>query len=111
MSPTSANRDPESSSSKSRRTRPRRARRWSRSARPSKRRSPTCRRRTRSCFLEKQLLVLLRQIADMPEEDKKLFLEDLGMDEPGLNRVIRAAYQLLGLHTYFTAGPKEVHAW
>ncbi len=51
------------------------------------------------------------QIAGMPEEDKKLFLEDMGMDEPGLNRVIRAAYQLLGLHTYFTAGPKEVRAW
>ena len=51
------------------------------------------------------------QIADMPEEDKKLFLEDMGMDEPGLNRVIRAAYQLLGLHTYFTTGPKEVRAW
>ena len=47
----------------------------------------------------------------MPEEDKKLFLEDMGMDEPGLNRVIRAAYQILGLQTYFTAGPKEVHAW
>jgi hypothetical protein len=51
------------------------------------------------------------QIADMPEDDKKLFLEDMGMDEPGLNRVIRAAYQLLGLQTYFTAGPKEVRAW
>src|SRR5207249_2748880 len=51
------------------------------------------------------------QIADMPEEDKKLFLEDMGMDEPGLNRVIRAAYQLLGLHTYFTTGPREVRAW
>ena len=51
------------------------------------------------------------QIADMPDEDKKLFLEDMGMDEPGLNRVIRAAYQLLGLHTYFTAGPKEARAW
>jgi ribosome-binding ATPase len=51
------------------------------------------------------------QIADMPDEDKKLFLEDLGMDEPGLNRVIRAAYGLLGLQTYFTAGPKEVRAW
>jgi len=51
------------------------------------------------------------QIADMPDEDKKLFLEDLGMDEPGLNRVIRAAYALLGLQTYFTAGPKEVRAW
>jgi GTP-binding protein YchF len=51
------------------------------------------------------------QIADMPDEDKKLFLEDMGMDEPGLNRVIRAAYALLGLQTYFTAGPKEVRAW
>jgi len=51
------------------------------------------------------------QIADMPDEDKHLFLEDMGMDEPGLNRVIRAAYGLLGLQTYFTAGPKEVRAW
>jgi GTP-binding protein YchF len=51
------------------------------------------------------------QIVDMSDEDKKLFLEDMGMDEPGLNRVIRAAYGLLGLQTYFTAGPKEVRAW
>ena len=51
------------------------------------------------------------QIADMPDEDQKLFLEDMGMDEPGLSRVIRAAYDLLGLQTYFTAGPKEVRAW
>jgi len=51
------------------------------------------------------------QIADMPDEDKKIFLDDLGMDEPGLNRVIRAAYATLGLQTYFTAGPKEVRAW
>jgi GTP-binding protein YchF len=51
------------------------------------------------------------QIADMPEEDKQVFLDDLGMKEPGLNRVIRAAYTLLGLQTYFTAGPKEVRAW
>jgi ribosome-binding ATPase len=51
------------------------------------------------------------QIADLPDEDKKLFLDDLGMKEPGLNRVIRAAYTLLGLQTYFTAGPKEVRAW
>jgi len=51
------------------------------------------------------------QIADMPDEDKSLFLEDMGMEEPGLNRVIRAAYGLLGLQTYFTAGPKEVRAW
>jgi GTP-binding protein YchF len=51
------------------------------------------------------------QIADMPDEDKKVFLDDMGMTEPGLNRVIRAAYRLLGLQTYFTAGPKEVRAW
>jgi len=51
------------------------------------------------------------QIADMSEEDKKLFLADMGMDEPGLARVIRAGYTLLGLQTYFTAGPKEVRAW
>jgi GTP-binding protein YchF len=51
------------------------------------------------------------QIADMSDEDKLLFLEDMGMDEPGLARVIRAAYALLGLQTYFTAGPKEARAW
>src|SRR5690625_714573 len=51
------------------------------------------------------------EIAQLDEEDKLLFLEDMGMDEPGLNRVIRAAYELLGLQTYFTAGVKEVRAW
>ena len=51
------------------------------------------------------------EIADMSDEDKNVFLADMGMDEPGLNRVIRAAYTLLGLQTYFTAGPKEVRAW
>jgi GTP-binding protein YchF len=51
------------------------------------------------------------QIAELSDEDKKIFLEDMGMQEPGLNRVIRAAYKLLGLQTYFTAGPKEVRAW
>ena len=51
------------------------------------------------------------QISDLSDEDKQLFLADMGMDEPGLNRVIRAAYRLLGLQTYFTAGPKEVRAW
>lgn len=51
------------------------------------------------------------QIADLVAEEKKIFLADMGMEEPGLNRVIRAGYQLLGLHTYFTAGPKEVRAW
>jgi len=51
------------------------------------------------------------QIADLSDADKKIFLADMNMDEPGLNRVIRAGYQLLGLQTYFTAGPKEVRAW
>jgi ribosome-binding ATPase len=51
------------------------------------------------------------QLGDLSDEDKKVFLADLGMEEPGLNRVIRAAYKLLGLQTYFTAGPKEVRAW
>ncbi len=51
------------------------------------------------------------QIADLDEEDRKVFLDDIGMDEAGLNRVIRAGYALLGLQTYFTAGEKEVRAW
>jgi len=51
------------------------------------------------------------QIADLSDEDKQLFLEDMGMEEPGLSRVIRAGYKLLGLETYFTAGVKEVRAW
>ena len=51
------------------------------------------------------------EIADLPDEDKAVFLADMGMDEPGLNRVIRAAFSLLGLQTYFTAGEKEVRAW
>ena len=51
------------------------------------------------------------QIADLSEEDKQVFLGDMGLHEPGLNRLIRAAYDLLGLQTYFTAGDKEVRAW
>lgn len=51
------------------------------------------------------------EIADLEDEDKSLFLEEMGLEEPGLNRVIRAAYKLLGLETYFTAGVKEVRAW
>ena len=50
-------------------------------------------------------------IAALDEEDKQMFLEDMGMTEPGLDRVIRAGYDLLGLQTYFTAGVKEVRAW
>jgi GTP-binding protein YchF len=51
------------------------------------------------------------EIADLDEEDKGAFLADMGMEEPGLNRLIRAAFGLLGLQTYFTAGVKEVRAW
>ena len=51
------------------------------------------------------------QIADMSDEDKKVFLADAGLTEPGLSRLARAAYTLLGLQTYFTAGEKEVRAW
>ena len=51
------------------------------------------------------------EIADLPEEDMGVFLADMGMEEPGLDRVIRAAYRLLGLQTYFTAGVKVVRAW
>jgi len=51
------------------------------------------------------------EMADMSDEDKKMFLAEIGQDEPGLNRLIRAAFKLLGLQTYFTAGVKEVRAW
>ena len=51
------------------------------------------------------------EIADLTDDDKQVFLADMGMTEPGLSRVIRAGYELLGLQTYFTAGPKEVRAW
>ena len=51
------------------------------------------------------------EIADMDDSDKLDFLTDMGMEEPGLNRLIRAAFDLLGLQTYFTAGVKEVRAW
>lgn len=51
------------------------------------------------------------EIAELDDEEKAEFLEDLGMEEAGLNRVIRAGYELLGLHTYFTAGVQEVRAW
>ncbi|MGB8337871.1 MAG: redox-regulated ATPase YchF [Burkholderiales bacterium] len=51
------------------------------------------------------------EIADLDDADKKVFLEDMGLEEPGLNRLIRSTYALLGLETYFTAGVKEVRAW
>jgi ribosome-binding ATPase len=51
------------------------------------------------------------EIAELDDEDKMEFLAEMGMEEPGLDRVIRAGYELLGLQTYFTAGVKEVRAW
>jgi len=51
------------------------------------------------------------ELADMSDEDRTLFLAEMGQDEPGLSRLIRAAFRLLGLQTYFTAGVKEVRAW
>jgi GTP-binding protein YchF len=51
------------------------------------------------------------EMAGMDDADRKAFLADVGLQEPGLNRLIRAAYGVLGLQTYFTAGPKEVRAW
>ena len=51
------------------------------------------------------------EIAELDDEEKKIFLNDVGLEEPGLNRLIRSAFNLLGLQTYFTAGVKEVRAW
>jgi GTP-binding protein YchF len=51
------------------------------------------------------------ELAQLEDADRDEFLKDMGLDEPGLNRVIRAGYKLLDLQTYFTAGPKEVRAW
>ena len=51
------------------------------------------------------------EIVELEDDEKQMFLADLGLDEPGLNRLIRGAYKLLGLQTYFTAGVKEVRAW
>jgi GTP-binding protein YchF len=51
------------------------------------------------------------ELSEMDDEDRAMFLAEMGQDEPGLNRLIRAAYKLLGLQTYFTAGVKEVRAW
>ena len=50
-------------------------------------------------------------MSEMSDDDRQMFLEELGQTEPGLNRLIRAAFKLLGLQTYFTAGVKEVRAW
>lgn len=51
------------------------------------------------------------EMAEMGDEDRDMFLQEMGLEEPGLNRLIRAGFKLLGLQTYFTAGVKEVRAW
>ena len=50
------------------------------------------------------------ELAEMPLEERAEFLSDMGLEEPGLNQLIRKGYRLLGLITYLTAGPKDVHA-
>lgn len=55
--------------------------------------------------------VIEAELAELEENEKQIFLKEMDLDEPGLNRVIRAGYQLLNLETYFTAGVKEVRAW
>ena len=52
-----------------------------------------------------------QELTELDEEEARLFLAEMGLEEPGLNRMIRAGYDLLGLQTFFTAGPKEVRAW
>jgi len=52
-----------------------------------------------------------QELSTLEDEEKQIFLDEMGLDEPGLNRVIRAGYDLLGLQTYFTAGPTEARAW
>ena len=51
------------------------------------------------------------EVSELDDEERDEFLDDLGLSEPGLNKLARAAYNLLGLHTYFTAGEKEIRAW
>jgi hypothetical protein len=51
------------------------------------------------------------EISQLDDDEKGMFLSEMGLDEPGLNRIIRAGYHLLGYQTYFTAGVKEVRAW
>ena len=51
------------------------------------------------------------EIQQLPEEDRPSFLKDAGLEEPGLNKVVRAGYKMLGLQTYFTVGEKECRAW
>ena len=51
------------------------------------------------------------ELSELPEEERESFLKELGLPEPGLHTLVRAAYDLLGLQTYFTAGKKEVRAW
>jgi ribosome-binding ATPase YchF (GTP1/OBG family) len=75
----------------------------------------TCHRSAKSRPRTREVVVICNklesEIIELEDEEREEFLAELGMEKPGLNRVIRAGYQLLNLHTYFTAGPKEVRAW
>jgi ribosome-binding ATPase YchF (GTP1/OBG family) len=80
------------------------------------REQPASRRGARPCRKGRVPVVAIcaaieAEIADLADDEKQMFLADMGLDEPGLNRLIRAGYHLLGLQTYFTAGVKEVRAW
>jgi hypothetical protein len=71
----------------------------------------TARAKTEGAVVVAVCAAIEAEISQLEEADRADFLKDLGLVEPGLNRVIRAGYELLGLQTYFTAGVKEVRAW
>jgi GTP-binding protein YchF len=73
--------------------------------------SVTARAKGESAVVVPVCAAIEAEISQLEEGDRADFLKDLGLSEPGLNRVIRAGYELLGLQTYFTAGEKEVRAW
>ena len=62
-------------------------------------------------MVSKIIRIMESEIAELDDDEKAEFLAEMGLQEPGLNRLIRAGYDLLGLQTYFTAGVKEVRAW
>jgi ribosome-binding ATPase YchF (GTP1/OBG family) len=68
-----------------------------------------------SCFEKHRRYTLCAaieaEIVELEADEREILLADMGLTEPGLNRVVRAGYRLLGLETFFTAGPKEVRAW
>ena len=72
---------------------------------------PSSGEEAQSVELQHDLEVAQTRIAELEDEERSMFLAEMGMEEPGLDRVIRAGYSLLGLQTYFTTGEKETRAW